>query len=95
MSPTAENGSGVGGVGGVLTCADCAGAITSGRAMRAGKRFWHERHFCCAECGARLRDAKVCKFNFSNLMRQIGVSLACSFFKISGLPEGRPPLLRL
>ncbi len=42
-----------------LRCADCSGAIISGRAMKAGHKFWHDHHFCCSDCGSRLREAKV------------------------------------
>lgn len=42
-----------------LTCLECGQAITSGRAMKAGGRAWHDEHFNCSDCGMRLSDAKV------------------------------------
>ncbi len=42
----------------LLLCEECSGEI-SGKAMKAGTKFWHDHHFTCADCGIRLREAKV------------------------------------
>ena len=37
-----------------MTCGKCLNAITSGKALKAASKFWHENCFRCNDCGLKL-----------------------------------------